>query len=169
MEKKDKRKWCRLAFAIVIVIVVVICFRFFLPHIYKQFVPKMEDFYKESISRIELVQQDRDYIIVKYQAVTGFQWKAVGHHRGGLFPQDCHIIFEGVDSPTQLLSVHFFQVDNQFIFYVSDYEDVETEHFGIVPTYTVTDWTVLFPIKREPFSGGSERYITDKDKRFPED
>lgn len=119
---------------------------------------------KKSISMKELSEENRKYIIAEHVLTTGYSWHINYKSDKEIEENFCSLKFtNGTDDFKKLKPGFSLEQGNQFVFFYDDYEMIQNEA-ELCPVLTVTEWTILYPIKPEPFKiWGSRRYLIESD------
>ena len=96
---------------------------------------------------IKKIPNDRqDYILVKQQKVTGFDWYIIGDHTG-IFDIQPDIILNGA-VPKYEVPSGIFHGDNTFICF-GEYEADIYVYSQLSKVFKVDSWSIVYPIKRD--------------------
>jgi len=124
-----------------------------------------ETILKTAVTKNELF--DKNYILCKAAATTGFAWRMVKDEDGKKTSIYCNIIGA---NPFDELNLHgeFGWADNTFVFYIEEKKMIYSEATKQDEVeYIVTGWDILYPIKHSNFVDlfSSKKYITSRDTK----
>lgn len=114
------------------------------------------------VARKESELAEGSYILCQPARVTGFSWLLIQNENGEEVQELINIT--GADPFIELnLSYEFRMGRNTFIFYIEERIDGFSEEMGLgTVEYVVTDWDILYPVKRVTFFS-PRRYIIETD------
>ena len=114
--------------------------------------------------------KDEQYILCKGVRTTGFDWCIIKDETGEEYPDFSKVIrVVGIEDPSNTENYALFCGDNTYVFYITGKRYAYDEEISMSYwEYTVKDWTVLYPVKRDCIfrpSGifESRRYVTAND------
>lgn len=122
---------------------------------------------KQAITKNELKDLGKDYIICERIRTTGYDWCVVGSNNIDNINEYCNI--KDVDPFSELdLEYEFVISNNKYVFYVDEKTTYYSEemHQQCVE-YAVSGWDILYPIKREEIFDffKTSRYIVESDTK----
>jgi hypothetical protein len=126
-----------------------------------------EEILKTAVKKSKFnVLTDKKYILCERIVATGFDWFMIQDEYGEKSTTACIII--GVDPFRELnLNTDFIFGDNKYIFYIKEKNTYYSDEMRMeILEYVVTDWDILYPIKRSFLDFfASKKYITAKDAK----
>ena len=122
----------------------------------------------EKVAINERQIKKEEYIICMEAVTTGFEWTMMRDEDGNTYKEtEKFVALEGVDEVPSLLG--YGAGVNSYVFYITDKRVAKDEIRGTHYVYTVDDWDILYPVKRDRIRNiissifESRRYVTYND------